>query len=167
MKKTFSLLAFVLALTLLTTGCLGMSQMMQEPVDPDAPKRAEAFDIIDAASGTLLFSIYEEEAASQIANYLRADSTWTEVRFLPEGAQPFYRYILYQERDLPEEGEERGPIEWDEMAYVTTYSNMPYVTLALSPLSLEIFELQEDLPPFHFKIPEENADFLNDLSKYE
>lgn len=143
MKKIYVTALFMLSLSLLLMGC-------SEEKDDLGIEKAQKVEVVSVDNpDSVVTSIDNQKDIDEFVNKLKIDK-WTS-KELPSDVSKSGNYIMYQNQTI--KLNEKNSKELKEIATITTYKDIPYITLRTSKLS------------FDFKVPKDVAEYLASMEE--
>lgn len=146
--------SIVLVITLVLAGCDSSknsqgSETKRENLQDSIQTltKAQKIEMKSEDSGTVVRTITKKEEVKTFIKQQRMDK-WEYAGALPKEAKKQYEYIFSQEATVKPAEKEKNR-ELNEVARLITYKNIPYVTLKVSFINLNM------------KIPKDVAEYLN------
>ena len=164
MRRICLLLA--LSVVLGISGC-AKGQAAKETEKETTAKEAEEtvkrrFEIYSAEdSSTILVTIEDQE----IVNKLMDDSGWTDVEKAPEGLEPEYGIVVWQEKKVNYKQPEGTEPEFEIIETITTFKDSDYIEKVYSQDAVKNAMLPVSAVGFYYTVPDEFFELLQDVLK--
>lgn len=122
-------------------------------------RRLEIYSAED--SNTILATIEDQE----IVNKLMDDSGWTDVEKAPEGLEPEYGIVVWQEKKVNYKQPEGTEPEFEIIETITTFKDSDYIEKVYSQNAVKNIMIPISSVGYYYTVPEEFFEFLQDALK--
>ena len=163
MRKVCLLLA--LGVILSVSGCTrgqAEEEIAKETAEEETETVRRRLEIYSAEdSGTILATIEDQETV----NKLMDDSGWTDVEKAPEGLEPEYGIVIWQEKKVNYKLPEGTEPELEIIETITTFKDSDYIEKVYSQNAVKNTMLPVSAVGFYYTVPEEFFELLQDVLK--
>lgn len=167
MKKIFLLIA--LSTILGVSGCSkeqaaenAAEEKTEETTEEETETVKRRLEIYSAEdSGTILVTIEDQEAV----NKLMDDSGWTDAEKAPEGLEPEYGIVVWQEKKVNYKQPEGTEPEFEIIETITTFKDSDYIEKVYSQNAVKNIMIPISSVGYYYTVPEEFFEFLQDALK--
>lgn len=167
MKKIFLLIA--LSAILGVSGCSKeqaaentAEEKTEETTEEETETVKRRLEIYSAEdSSTILVTIEDQETV----NKLMDDSGWTDAEKAPEGLEPEYGIVVWQEKKVNYERPEGAEPEFEIIETITTFKNSDYIEKVYSQNAVKNIMIPVSAVGYYYTVPEEFFELLQDALK--